>query len=780
MRTISYKRWIIWAVLTLVILTGVYVSYHNSDYHILSDLEDTSRTFAVSAELKTYLLENPQYTLEDVETGLSTFDGVRYESIDVPLYDTEYTMNFRYTFTSQSGTEGTLLIADHQTIQADHSDYALLHSVALTQAEKKVVDNFTLLEQHNAVILRISLPADAEFCIDGITLQSTSMYFSDGFFKVLFIALVMGMVLYLLAYAQSQKAKHKNGSMICACGLIAVFATLPYLTTGLATAQDMAFHVSRIEGVAMSLREGTFSIQMNPYVYNQYGYPDGAYYPYLFLFFPAALRLLNASPMFAYKALMFLSSFATACVGGFVGFRLTKSRKTGIVFCALYTLATYRLTNICVRGAVGEVLAMIFMPLAFYGLHSLLFEKKKAWVALAIGMVGLISSHVLSVAFAVLFMGLYALVHAKRLFQKETFIALVKAVLLTVGLTAWWVVPFFGWSSYGMVQTSESLVEHAAHLSQIFHQFTFYNNNMSIDVELGTLHEMPITMGILPLIGVIFYGFMRFYLIKDRFDQNRSMRALVDGCFVGFVLSIFLSSTSFPYYLVETIPSLSFVTVIEFPWRFLGMATLFGAMITAVTLFMLIKETKEVRATLAVVAMVAVAVVSAMPFFETTVSDGGTHYINSSSLIYAYGDSSYLPVGFENFDDSTLTPFYECADETVSYANCVRDGLALSCDVSNPSGAAQVISIPLFGYPNSYVMLDGNPLTFAVDEVSGRMLVTLPEGTTQGTLTAGFFAFDYYLIGYVITACTGIGCIVWLIGKKQKRLYSQNRKNMIY
>ncbi len=769
MRTISHKRCILWAVLSLVILMAVYVSYHHGDYHILSDLEDTASTFAVSAELETYLLENVQYTIEDVEAGLSTFEGVRYESIDVPLYDTEYTMHFRYTFTSQSGTEGILLIADHQTIQADHSDYELLYSAALIPTgASEVVDNFTLLEQHNTVVLRIVLPADAVFHIDGITLQSTSAYFSDGFFKVLFIVLVMGMVLYLFAYARSQKARHKNGSMVCVCGLIAVFATLPHMATGLSTAHDMAFHVSRIEGIAMSMREGTFSIQMNPFAYNQYGYPDGVYYPYLFLFFPAALRLLNASPLFAYKALIFLSSFATACVGGFVGFRLTKSRKTGIVFCALYTLAMYRLTNICVRGAVGEVLAMIFMPLAFYGIHSLLFEKKKAWVALALGMVGLINSHVLSVVFAVLFMGLYALVHAKRLFQKPTMIALVKAVLLTVGLTAWWVIPFLGWLSYGTVQVGNSLVEQTAHLSQIFHQFTFYNNNMSNYASIGTWCEMPITIGIVPLLGVIFYSFMRFYLIKDRFDQNRALRALVDGCFVGFVLSIFLSSTSFPYYLIEIMPSLSFVTVIEFPWRFLGMATLFGAMITAVTLFMLIKETKEVRATLAVVAMVAVAVVSAMPFFETTVSDGGTHYINSSSLIYAYGDSLYLPVGFENFDDSTLTPFYECADETVSYENCVRDGLALSCDVINPSGAAQVISIPLFGYPNSYVMLDGNPLTFAVDEVSGRILVTLPEGTTQGTLTAGFFAFDYYLIGYVITACTGIGCIVWLIGKKRK------------
>ncbi|MFQ9291063.1 MAG: hypothetical protein ACLR3O_01210 [Streptococcus sp.] len=52
------------------------------------------------------------------------------------------------------------------------------------------------------------------------------------------------------------------------------------------------------------------------------------------------------------------------------------------------------------RAAVGETLAMIFLPLVFVGVRLITFGDYKKWWILTLGMLGLVYSHVLSVLLA--------------------------------------------------------------------------------------------------------------------------------------------------------------------------------------------------------------------------------------------------------------------------------------------------------------------------------------------------------------------------------------------
>ena len=60
----------------------------------------------------------------------------------------------------------------------------------------------------------------------------------------------------------------------------------------------------------------------------------------------------------------------------------------------------YFLHNSYYRAAVGETLAMIFLPLVFVGVRLITFGDYKKWWVLTLGMLGLVYSHVLSVLLA--------------------------------------------------------------------------------------------------------------------------------------------------------------------------------------------------------------------------------------------------------------------------------------------------------------------------------------------------------------------------------------------
>lgn len=56
---------------------------------------------------------------------------------------------------------------------------------------------------------------------------------------------------------------------------------------------------------------------------------------------------------------------------------ITRSERSAWIMSILYTFATYRLTNLYYRAALGESLAMVFLPLLLWGAYEVFTEKKE-------------------------------------------------------------------------------------------------------------------------------------------------------------------------------------------------------------------------------------------------------------------------------------------------------------------------------------------------------------------------------------------------------------------
>lgn len=104
----------------------------------------------------------------------------------------------------------------------------------------------------------------------------------------------------------------------------------------------------------------------------------------------------------------------------------------------LYTLSIYRLIDLYTRAALGEGMAMIFLPLVMWGMYELFLGNEKKWYLAALGFTGVMQCHILSTELAVCFGGLFGLLYIGRLREKGRFRALLAAagstVLLNLGL----------------------------------------------------------------------------------------------------------------------------------------------------------------------------------------------------------------------------------------------------------------------------------------------------------------------------------------------------------
>ena len=146
--------------------------------------------------------------------------------------------------------------------------------------------------------------------------------------------------------------------------ILGLILIIPVIDTKLIPGHDYIFHVSRIEAVAEALKQGVFPVRMYVDTVQFWGAPAGIFYPGLFNYFPALLKLAGIPTEICYNIyiafILYIGLFAS-----WHGFSLlTRSRPIGILCSALYISSGYYLFDAYMRNALGELLALSFMPLA--------------------------------------------------------------------------------------------------------------------------------------------------------------------------------------------------------------------------------------------------------------------------------------------------------------------------------------------------------------------------------------------------------------------------------
>lgn len=490
---------------------------------------------------------------------------------------------------------------------------------------------------------------------------------------------------------------------------IGLAASFPLMNDFLKYGHDLAFHLTRIEGIYQGMRLGQFPVRVNPVQLEGYGNITGIMYPQLFLFLPAALRFLGVSTMLAYKILIVFVNILTALTAFLAVNKISRSEAAGWAAAGLYTFSLYRLIDAYTRASLGELLAMAFMPLVVWGIYEIFWGDQKKWYLLVAGMTGILQSHVLSVEMTALFLvlelGAWFLTRHKTKVLKRLGSGIL-ATAVTVLLNAGFLIPFLFYSreEFQVFEIENVLAPTAAYFSQIF---TSFIEPTGVNLASGmTRGEMPITVGGILLAGsVLFCMTLRWKKEQDTGDR------LGKHCLVFGVLSLLMSSWLFPWVALQANETISaLISPLQFVWRFLAPASLFLCITSAVGIVNLVRLSPG-REWVYGVAFLLVFSSTSYYFAQVSVQVGDW---NDKMEIAGkdYTDSLYLYIetGSNYYQRSQAN--IQCSEGSLAeFSGYVKEGTHLTANiVVKQYQEGTYLKFPVYYYPGYEIRIDGEPV----------------------------------------------------------------------
>ena len=339
---------------------------------------------------------------------------------------------------------------------------------------------------------------------------------------------------------------------------ITIAFMLPTMGQGIPSGHDLIYHFSRIVGSFDLLKRGEFPARMLPGFYYNLGYPVGIFYPMGILYLASALMAIGVDFIVSYKVLITSITFLTCISMYFASYGILKHRNAALLSTVILIFSIYRgLVDLYIRAAIGEYIAFIFIPLAFYGIFRILFENDRKGYILAFAMLGLLTSHTLSTLLVVLLFVIMLLFEIKRLFKSKMIIlTLFKATLIVLLLGAYYWLPML-----------EMM------FSDTF-QFSFPWTNLAQNTLFSLSQILFTTMNH----GIFPFGYESWNFLAILIILLTSYRTILQDRFILIIVIYFILSLIIVANIIP-VEYLSFLDFVQFPWRLLIFMSVFGAWI---------------------------------------------------------------------------------------------------------------------------------------------------------------------------------------------------------
>ncbi|MCI9462534.1 MAG: hypothetical protein HFI48_01440 [Lachnospiraceae bacterium] len=420
--------------------------------------------------------------------------------------------------------------------------------------------DFTLAKDAKELAVRFNYGGEDSFIIKKVSLTPKTLFYTDTYF-IIVVFLLTALAVYML-HQKHLEAPLSREKLTDACIILGVtlLAMSPMFSTYLYDGDDLCYHLARMEGLKDGILDGQIPVNILPDALKGNGYLN-AMYPYLFLYVGAFLRICRVSIGLSYKTVVFLANLGSAVCAYYAFKSLSKSRRTVILAVVLYTLMPYRFTNIFSRGDLGETLALTFWPLVVAGVYHVMLGDRKKWPFLVIGFSGILQSHILSVTFVMGFCVIACVVFAVNVWKDRRYIEIGKAAGMTILLNLWFLVPFLYY------YFKEDLGTDVLRWSGYFEQ-SINPSNMAQTISL--YNKQYFSLG-LPLLGCLGIGII--YLICDKKEKKTGLDSYLIFLLVLGCILVYMTTGYFPSLEMSRNGFLnSIMTMLQFPWRFLGPA----------------------------------------------------------------------------------------------------------------------------------------------------------------------------------------------------------------
>lgn len=527
---------------------------------------------------------------------------------------------------------------------------------------------------------------------------------------------------------------------------------------------DIVFHYFRITSVFNGIKNGQFFQKIYLDACSNYGYATPIFYSDLFLYIPAIMLCLGIPMIVTYRIFIFIiiiSSIFTMyfCCKKIFGKDVAKYS------AFFYGFSPIMLNDIFIRGAIGEAIALIFIPIVFCGFYSILRTENIICgiISLSLGMSGIILSHIISTVLVCFCLILILIIDIKNVLKnKKCILYIFISAFITVLLTAYFIFPA---------------------IEQIFDSKFYVNGNtlsypgitVMKDCTLNIIDNF-VSFTIIDyfrkLINYIFgskfyfyfnwspsgFGYLLVFLIYAKLKYKRELNNKIFNTLLYLTIFYFgLSSIKFIQPLLE-----NFIGVIQFPWRNLILGTVFISIAGGMCIFILkynnIKDYK--------LGMLSFYLGTIMIFMVALAISIDNGIFKSEFDEYAIGYAEYLPEEVPNMNyhkergnivisnDGEVNFTYDETNKELKYDNATKENTKFE--------------FPLYMY-KGYSAVDEYGKEYRIGKSSNGLVEVYLDGKTSGNIKVYYKGTDIQHISDTISIVSFFMFIIFIIYYKKKK-----------
>ena len=330
--------------------------------------------------------------------------------------------------------------------------------------------------------------------------------------------------------------------------ILSFILIIPFLCKGTVLMDDKAFHLLRIEGLSKAIENGGIFPKIYDSLMKGYGYASPLFYPDLFLYIPALLTLFGVNLTISYDIFLFIINIATGLTAYYSFNKISNNEEKALFYSFIYLYFPYRLYNFYIRNTIGELLAMIFLPLILLFVYELIKYEKCNYILLTIAFSGVINSHIISTYIVFLALLIICIINIKIVLRKSVIVGFFKAILLVILINSYFLFPFLE-----QLISQKFLLNNGSAFGELSN-YTFKIVNID-----NTFIKLLLNLGVI-LIGV--------YIIKRaKSKKNKNVWTLIFS-----LILIILCTTNIAFW--EALSLIPFIENIQFPWRFFIITTI--------------------------------------------------------------------------------------------------------------------------------------------------------------------------------------------------------------
>ena len=349
--------------------------------------------------------------------------------------------------------------------------------------------------------------------------------------------------------------------VICVGAAIAIRA---FWRLGVASEADMLIGVYRLFELDQSWGEGIFFPRIAMGLNFGYSGPLFQYYPPLASYIALAFHWAGLGWIEAAKA-GFTLALALTGLGAYTYARwLFADRRAALVAGFAYLLAPYLLVSIYERGASAELLALGLVPWLFWTTHHMLFSKDRVWLLSSAGLIALlVLAHNITALFVLPILAFYLILLAWHEGSWRRLPAVGLAFGLGLGLSAFYWLPALAERAYSQLE-GRMLGDSGPPETNLRLLGELFQASLAFDYWGGRRFHPALWQALAGMVGLL-----AIVLVPRRL--RFTLIVIIAALTVLYLLQLSISAAFW-----QAAPLVRFI---QFPWRLLGPAAFFTALL---------------------------------------------------------------------------------------------------------------------------------------------------------------------------------------------------------